>query len=200
MIGNPSEDLNESQQETDLLYENMLKVSETEITKYIGSEITKKNFLTALSSGYDIIHYAGHAEFDKKEPDRSFLKFKDGFCYAYEIRQFITDNPPKLAFINACSSARETHESMSKYETNIPSLARVFLYAGVNAYIGSMWSVHDSSAAAFAIWFYKYLIDGYTIGDAMRRARINIYKKGTKNDVGWSPFILYGDPETRLVA
>lgn len=199
MIGNPSEDLDESQQETEILYQNMLNIKKTEITKYVGTEITKRNFLTALTKGYNIIHYAGHAEFNKQEPDRSLLKFKDGFCYAYEIRQFLSDNPPLLAFMNACSSARESDMQTSKYETNIPSLARVFLYAGVRAYIGSMWPVHNSSAAAFAILFYKYLINGHTIGDAMRRARINIYQKGTKNEVGWSPFILYGDPETRLV-
>ena len=41
LIGNPSEDLPESQQEIDILHENMKNIAETEITKLSGTEINK---------------------------------------------------------------------------------------------------------------------------------------------------------------
>jgi len=198
-IGNPSEDLPESQQEMDMLYEDIRKLQKTEVTKRVGSEIDKKSFLTALITGFDVIHYAGHAMYDAKEPDKSYLRFKDGFCYAYEIRQFLHQSPPLLVFMNACSSAREGVVPVGKYETGIPSLARAFLYSGIRAYVGSIWPVHDASAAKFAIHFYRCLIEGHTIGDAMKSSRIEIYRRGADEEVAWSSFVLYGDPELRLI-
>jgi hypothetical protein len=198
LIGNPSEDLPLAERETDVLYAELCKMQRTDVTKRVGSEIGKRDFLTALGDGFDVIHYAGHAMYDRKEPDKSSLRFKDGFCYAYEIRQFLRENAPLVVFMNACSSAREG--VAAKYETAIPSLARAFLYCGVSSYVGSMWPVHDASAAKFAALFYRWLIDGCTIGDAMRRSRIDIYRNGADEEVSWSSFILYGDPEFRPFA
>jgi hypothetical protein len=197
LIGNPSEDLPLAEQEIDALYAELRKMERTDVAKRVGSEIGKRDFLTALGDGFDVIHYAGHAVYDRMEPEKSSLRFKDGLCYAYEIRQFLRGNVPLVVFMNACSSAREG--VAAKYETAIPSLARAFLYCGVMAYIGSMWPVHDTSAARFGTLFYRRLIGGCTIGDAIRRSRIDIYRSRAA-EVSWSSFILYGDPEFRPFA
>jgi len=197
LIGNPSEDLPQSQREIDILYARMHEIPGIEVVRRVGSEMDKQGFLKALSAGFDVVHYAGHASFQAQEPDRSSLTFKDCSCYAYEIGQFL-QTPPSIVFVNACSSAREGATPVIKYETAIPSLARTFLYSGVRAYVGSMWSVHDASAAEFATHFYRCLISGYTIGDAIRSARKQIYQREA-GSVAWSSFVLYGDPESRLI-
>ena len=66
------------------------------------------------------------------------------------------------------------------------------------ACVGSVWPVYDGPAAAFAVSFYKAVLDGYPLGEAMRRAR-KISLDERPGQVTWATFVLYGDPRYRLV-
>jgi hypothetical protein len=151
---------------------------------------------------YDVIHYAGHAAFDEEEPDLSGLLLHDQeVFFAQKIRRLLEGRP--LVFLNACQSGRTANEERPQVvehylQKPAEGLASSFIYGGALGCIGALWPIYDRPAAEFAIEFYSKVLEGYMIGEAMRRARIRI-KEAYPTQITWAAFILYGDPTFRLV-
>lgn len=146
--------------------------------------------------GYDLIHFAGHAEFDSVSPERSSLLFADGKLTAFEIKRIIEKSPskPALVFVNACASAKEKTDSGIDYlGDRIGGLASPFLKAGVLCYIGATWPIYDRSARFFSSEFYSSALSGDAVGLALTRARRETLRE-YPNDLSWASFVLYGDP------
>ncbi|MBU7018890.1 MAG: CHAT domain-containing protein [Theionarchaea archaeon] len=152
------------------------------VTYYRQSQATKINILHELSQSYDIIHFAGHAQYGKKPG----IHLVDGILTPGEIVHHLEGNP--IVFINACSSAKERIE---KFE----SIAQAFLQSGAFAYIGNIWNIHDKLAAEIALEFYKETLV-VPLGEAMRKARKKCF---SKNNMAWASPVLYGDPRLQLV-
>lgn len=74
------------------------------------------------------------------------------------------------------------------------------MYGGAVGVFGSLWPIFDGPAAAFAIEFYSEVLDGQSIGEAMRRARVRI-KAGPDypNHIPWAAYVLSGDSRVPLV-
>ena len=161
---------------------------------------------------FDVIHYAGHAYFDEEDADLSgLLLFDDDFFrtnnarreqhfLAQKIRRLLEGRP--LVFLNACQSTRTANEEKPQKVENYlqgpaEGLAAAFIYGGALGCIGANWPIYDTAAAKFATTFYSNVIKGYMIGEAMRRARIEIREK-FPNNITWAAFVLYGDPTFRL--
>jgi CHAT domain-containing protein len=161
---------------------------------------------------FDVIHYAGHAYFDEDDADLSgLLLFDDDFYrtdnkrreqhfLAQKIRRLLEGRP--LVFLNACQSTRTANEKEPQKVENYlqgpaEGLAAAFIYGGALGCIGANWPIYDTAAAKFATTFYSNVIKGYMIGEAMRRARIEIKEK-FPNNITWAAFVLYGDPTFRL--
>jgi CHAT domain-containing protein len=167
------------------------------VDDFITGGMTKKDFLLSLKD-YDIVHFAGHASHDASSPDESCLIFSDGEIQAFEIGRFIANRSPAVVFLNACWSAEELRDTDS-YSPMMRGLGRTFLYSGVNAFIGYLVPVPDDSATRFAISFYEALIQGQTIGESLRRARIQCRNPKMSEDLTWSSAVLYGDPAIRII-
>ena len=151
---------------------------------------------------YDIIHFAGHAEFDAEKPSRSSLSFSDGKLTAGEIKRIIDKSvsKPKLIFVNACTSARESGEMEVEYQGHkISGLASLFLKAGALGYVGTTWTTFDRPAQFLASEFYDRILSGEAVGVALTEARRKTFE-AHPNDLSWASFILYGDPSARIVA
>jgi CHAT domain-containing protein len=73
-----------------------------------------------------------------------------------------------------------------------------FIYGGALGYIGCLWPIYDRPAADFAIHFYRQVLEGHMIGEAMRLARVEI-RKTYPDQITWAAFVLYGDSTFRLV-
>ena len=74
-----------------------------------------------------------------------------------------------------------------------------FLGAGARAVIGSLYRAPDAGARAFAEAFYRAVLDGQTLGEAMRVARKAVM--GTPGcGPAWACFVLYGDPCLKIEA
>jgi len=161
---------------------------------------------------FDVIHYAGHAYFDEDDADLSgLLLFDDDFFrtnnerreqhfLAQKIRRLLEGRP--LVFLNACQSTRTANEEKPQKVENYlqgpaEGLAAAFIYGGALGCIGANWPIYDTAAAKFATTFYSNVIKGYMIGEAMRRARVDI-KEQFPNNITWAAFVLYGDPTFRL--
>ncbi len=62
-------------------------------------------------------------------------------------------------------------------------------------FVGSLWEVRDSRAAMLASTFYENIIEGVSVGEAMRAAREKVFNESKREgDVSWAAMILYGDP------
>jgi CHAT domain-containing protein len=157
----------------------------------------------ALRKGqYDVIHYAGHAGFDKTDGDLSGLLLHGReLFFAQKVRRLLEGRP--LVFINACESASTANEQqpqrIDRYlQGPAEGLASAFIYGGAVGYIGSLWPVYDGPAAEFAVSVYHRVLEGYTIGEAVRLARLDS-RQAHPDQITWATFVLYGDPQFRLV-
>jgi CHAT domain-containing protein len=168
------------------------------VDEFTTGGITKKDFLLCLQD-YDIVHFAGHASHHASSPDESCLLFSDGEIQAFEIERFLPSRSPAVVFLNACWSAEELSNPDS-YTPMMRGLGRTFLYAGVTAFLGYLVPIPDDSATHFAVTFYEALAQGQTIGESLRRARIQSRDPHVPDNLIWSSAVLYGDPAARAVA
>jgi CHAT domain-containing protein len=145
---------------------------------------------------YDVVHFAGHADWVAERPGLSGWLLADGKLSADEIAAQAGGRPmPMIVVGNACRSGQTTAWSGGSDE--VLGLANAFLTAGVRHYIGTQWEVVDGQSARFASAFYRELADGKAIGAAVRLARAAVVAEAGEQALAWASYVLYGDPEAR---
>jgi len=77
-------------------------------------------------------------------------------------------------------------------------LAGNLLTAGAGAVVVMRWPVNMQRAREFATLFYQELADGFSLGEAMRRARSTMAQR-RPDEISWISYVLYGDPTISLV-
>jgi CHAT domain-containing protein len=185
------------------------------VTPLIDVPVTVGEFRQRLRSGqFDIIHYAGHALFDWKDPEASAWLLSDGLLRARELRNTLawTESPPWLVFANACEAGMDAESPVSRYQGDVFGLATAFINQAVAAYIAPLWPVDDAVAAQLAVDFYRaLLLDRVSLGEALRRAKVTAKQcllgpNGETEAVAppsvvlsWAGVVLYGDPTPRLL-
>jgi len=184
--------------------------------------------LELLQSGdYDIVHFAGHADFNPQYPDRSGWYFKHDTLTAAKLEGL--ERVPKLIVANACVTAglsnltsvrspgtaiaiKASAGQPSKQNDAgvVASLADEFFRRGVADYIGTAWEVPDVSAKLFAEILYSKFFAGWnsttrttqqatSLGSAVQDARKALYTDRNKFSSSWAAYQHYGDP-TRTLA
>src|SRR3989338_571047 len=145
---------------------------------------------------YDIIHFAGHCEYDPDNPKNSGWVLKDGKFSTQDILMLSESlSLPTLVFSNACHSAQTLNYVMElDYQEKTYSLAAAFLFSGVRHYIGAIWKIQDAVSLTFAKEFYSHLINGGSVGVALRLSRLKLIKEYGLNSIWWANYLLYGDP------
>jgi len=175
-----------------------------EVKTLIGESATLPQVLPELGRGYDIIHYAGHAEFDTEKPRDSYLVLRDEMHLKAKniTKQFEGKKKPIFAYINACKAGkRAEHEEKVEdieYTNDVSGLASAFLEKGIY-YIGSVWPIHDDASADAAIYFYDNFLKGVSIGESLRRAKVGVYEKYKGKRTAWAGLVLYGNPTLTIV-
>jgi hypothetical protein len=196
-IVNATGDLAAAEDEVEYIQKHLSSEIEVEILKREAA--TNASILSALRSGdYDIIHYAGHAEFNSISPDESALiSAGRSKIYAQEIKRILGGKP--FVFLNACSSGKEKicEKGEGYTGSDTEGLASSFILGGAVAFIGASWPMPDISAGILASEFYKQVLMGDSIGEALRKARLHL-KSTRPDDINWMAFMLYGDPTLKL--
>jgi hypothetical protein len=165
-----------------------------EVEEHIGPDQCDPVEILALllSGAFDIVHYAGHGDYDKDNPAGSGWIFdKDCVLSAREI--FRARKVPRLVFANACFSAVTTRGqalSADEQSKGLASIAQAFFERGVSNYIGSGWPVNDEQATKLARTFYEGLLTGKPICDALQAGRAEISGYGDT----WGAYQHYGNP------
>jgi len=150
---------------------------------------------------YDVLHYAGHADYDLQDPAQSGWFMADGKLTASELLRLAGQSPlPALVFCNACRSGQtDVWQDQPAMAQGIYGLANAFLRAGAHQYIGTFWEIPDQPSCAFAVEFYQALTHGAPVGDALRLAREAAAARDGEGSVVWASYVLYGDPTARLL-
>lgn len=151
---------------------------------------------------YDIVHYAGHADYVARAPNDSGWKLAGGKLTAREILRVAGGAPfPLLVFANACRSGTMSPALLTeRHGEGVFGLANAFLIAGVQHFIGALWDIPDESACHFALAFYRSLMSGVTVGAAVRAARRALVKRYGADSVLWGSYVYYGDPTYAIFA
>jgi CHAT domain-containing protein len=117
---------------------------------------------------------------------------------------------PALVFFNACETGRVRggqprkkgpQKKVTRQErggeriTHSVGLAEAFLRGGVANYLGTYWPVGDASAQTFAKTLYGSLLQGQSIGEALRAGRQTLKQAGF---YGWEDYTHYGSQDFLL--
>ncbi len=193
ILANPTGDLRSAYQEGIYIKNCLIKRGRINVdfkAQEIDSNYVRKNL-----RDYDIIHFAGHCEYNYKNPQESGWILSDGWVSA---RDFLTLGEssalPSMIFANACQSARASSDILDSHsQSNIYSLAQAFLFAGARHYMGSFWRLDDDFSAEFAEEFYNQISNTQSIGKAVRLARLRLFNRYNYS-IAWAGYVLYGDP------
>lgn len=160
-----------------------------------SSDATAESIKTKLRN-FDIIHFAGHSDYDISCPETSGWRLHGGSLCTGDITKMAgSAKMPAMIFANACQSARaEQWALQTSFESKIFGLANAFLVAGVTHYIGTFWEVPDKPSSRFAIEFYKHLFADLSVGEAIRKARQALIELYGEETIVWASYVLYGDP------
>ena len=161
-----------------------------------------------LDGGFDILHYAGHGDFDPSDPRRAGWLFATGLLTAGEIGRI--EHVPSVVVANACLSARTSRTMTGARRAGeepseaglLPSLADEFFHLGVRDYVGTAWEVNDIGAELFAEVFYETLLPlaggaGESLGQAVKQARTRLWDRSDDFGALWAAYQHYGDPTNR---
>jgi len=166
-IANPTKDLPNARKEVDAIVTTFQKELDLQYLK--EEEASIEVLLDVLESEkFDIFHYAGHANFNTKHPEESIIRLHEGEITAKYLLNLFEDIPPSLVFMNACESAATKDIEYLEYKGRLTGIANAFISAGVNAYIGALWPIHDKIASELSINFYRKILRGESIGSALR--------------------------------
>lgn len=199
ILANPRGDLEAAYQEgvtlKDALADHEAKVTVDFVSHEVTPNYAKKHLLD-----YDIVHFAGHAEYHLEAPEASAWLLRDGELTSSDILTMAGEKPlPALVFANACQSGYTEEWRVSEHlGQEIYGLANAFLRAGVQHYIGTFWEIPDAPSGQFALAFYSHLIKGSSVGWALRQARKDLVERSGTKTVIWTSYMLYGDPTVCL--
>ncbi|WP_020586697.1 CHAT domain-containing protein [Desulfobacter curvatus] len=192
IIANPDGDLPRAGKEGLNIFRKCSCLENCVKTAPLSSEISRDELFLKLTD-FDIIHFAGHVHYDHEHPSSSAIKLKDSVFKAEEFAKLEGGSAmPSLVFLNACQSAYNKNTDTRNKDAAF-GLTDALIRSGVQHYIGTLWKVSDIHSSNFALNFYDYFFNGYSVGEAVNLAR----KKSaeTKNDLSWASYVLYGDPQ-----
>lgn len=195
IVSDPRGDLEASSKEGQAIRE-MLDANASFISANQRSGQITSAYITEKIRNFDMVHYAGHADYNPEDPSSSGWLLEGGKFTSADIMKLIGGRPmPALVFCNACQSGQtEEWKIGSSYNQEIFGLANAFLLSGVQHYVGTFWEILDEPGARFAGEFYRAIMDGASIGEAMRQARMFLIKEYGEDTIVWASYMLYGDP------
>ena len=157
-----------------------------------GDEATVDKVLSELPK-YSVVHFACHGAQDLRDPLNSGLILHDNRLPLSKLMHTQLPNA-QLAFLSAC----ETAQGAVQHADEAVHVAAGMLATGFRDVIGTMWTIHDSSAPIVADLVYKEVLeDGKLLVDkiplALHRAIEHLRNERPDDDfMSWIPFIHLG--------
>lgn len=138
----------------------------------IGARATESTF-KRIAPKYGILHLAMHTIPDKNNSLNSGLVFtpgadnkEDGVLFGYEVYNLSLN--AWLTVLSAC----ETGTGQMASGEGVLSFGRAFIVAGCPNLVMTMWTVDDRSSQEIMVAFYKSLLSGEGIADALQISKL----------------------------
>ncbi|MBF0523353.1 MAG: CHAT domain-containing protein [Candidatus Omnitrophica bacterium] len=199
ILADPTNDLKSARQEASAIekqLDNLRKVIN------VGKKVTNIDTVYVKKNlrDYDIVHYAGHTDYDVADPAKSSWSLFESRLTAADILNMGATSPlPSLVFSNSCQSAHTKEWAGNNLEEKVFGLANAFLCSGVRHYIGTLWKIPDEDSLAFAKEFYAQIAQEKSVGEAIRQARLKMMTDLGEDSIVWASYVLYGDPTNALI-
>jgi hypothetical protein len=149
------------------------------------------------NNDYDILHFAGHGNFDPEDPEqRAGWIFDDRYFTSRELASI--SRIPSLVVANACLSGLTSN--VSRAGALLPGLVDEFFRRGVRNYVGTAWPISDTGAVIFSNTLYDALLPTSgapalpTLGKALLDARLALKAREASFGALWAAYQHYGDP------
>lgn len=159
--------------------------------KIISSRFTtdKDTIFESLKEA-DVFHFSGHAITNNKN---AFLVLSEDENKSITNSEIAIQNLDlELVVLSAC----ETGLGKLAYGDGLQSLARAFVQAGTKTVVNSLWAVNDRSTAEVMNHFYAFIKNGYSIDDALRKAKLQYLNTSpieNQHPYYWAGLIGLGD-------
>ncbi|MDD4645786.1 MAG: CHAT domain-containing protein, partial [Bacteroidales bacterium] len=160
-----------------------------------GDKATEEKF-KSIAPRYAILHLAMHSIPDHTNSLNSSLVFtpgadqdEDGVLFGYEVYNMSLNS--SLTVLSAC----ETGSGQMASGEGVLSFGRAFISAGCPNLIMTLWTVDDRSSKDIMIQFYKSLVSGSKISDALHDSKIGYLEHADKLHAHphyWAGFIELG--------
>jgi hypothetical protein len=150
-----------------------------------------------------IHHFACHCDTRAGSSDNYSIELASDDGRSYGIRlwdleagvgRLLGSNPPMdaslpLVFMNACGSSEIDPDRFG-------SFPKLFLNWRNRGFIGTETRVPDEFAAVFSEQFYTNLINGHSVGEALRKAKVTLVE--TLNNPLGALYTMYADPDLHV--
>ena len=138
----------------------------------------------------DVVHFAGHAEFDRTDPYSSGLILSGGQRLAARdlLGGEIDLSPAGLVTLAGC----ETGMVEASWGDEAIGIARAFIAAGARAVLVSLWKVSDEATAELIPAVYRHWLAGLTPDEALRQAILGMLAKAREHPYFFAPFQIVG--------
>lgn len=148
-----------------------------------------------FSDDYTILHLAAHGVYDPEAPEKSGMRIgKDIYLTVFQFEQLTV--VPELVFVNCCHIGKIAEADEKFYRDRFKLAANIgtqLIEMGVKAVVAAGWAVNDRAAKEFAEVFYASMFAGDNFGDAITKARSQIYRNYPETNT-WGAYQCYGDP------
>ena len=162
---------------------------------YVGNQ-AQEQLVWEQGPNAGIIHLSTHGIYNPLAPAFSRVllapdaeKQYDGFLELHEVYNLDLQQAD-LVVLSAC----QTNLGEQSGGDEIIGLTRAFIYAGTPSVMATLWSVEDKATKELMVAFYSYLDKGYSKGEALRQAQIDVLQNpDTAHPYFWAGFVLTGD-------
>lgn len=173
------------------VFRSVIPIQLTVLTTEMSSYERVRNEIR--QSDYDIIHYAGHGQYDFDSPEESSLSFwrgpnKQGVVEQLKATEFdwlFGQSKAKFVFLSSCFG------TLNGNDDDFLDLADAIAQAGIPTVLSYRWSVsEDGMAVTLPIAFYKGLFEHGHPEIALWQARREIFEQNCNGMTWLSPVLI----------
>ncbi|MBW4624436.1 MAG: tetratricopeptide repeat protein [Brasilonema octagenarum HA4186-MV1] len=132
-----------------------------------SQEATKIAVKDALTNGYSIFHFTGHASYDSQNPKQSALDLSGEDNLTLEDICNINLSGYQLVSLSACETAITGNQTITEEYVGLIS---GFLYQHVHYVISTLWAVGDDAGNLLMIYCYWQMKKGHSPSIALAKA------------------------------
>jgi CHAT domain-containing protein len=158
----------------------------------LGQEASVEAF-RQNAPGLRLLHLASHGLHRSDSPFFSSLQLADGRLSLFDLQTL--DLNVDIVTLSAC----HTGMAVSTAGDERIGLMRGFLVAGVRTLMAALWEIDDEATLQFMQIFYERAKAGESVVSSMQAAMQNLRERHP-HPFFWAPFMVAGEPHSRLVA